>query len=183
MREMNIRFIIRNISSQLDGDDIPILTLEGYLVPTKDADYDIFDHISRIINPKVSLEYSKIIFNPPATIIIWKDGTKTVVKCSEEEIFDYEKGISMCFMKKVLSGSDYSKILKRCDREERKISNQKSKLQDPLKTFSDKIPKYVNGLQGLVIAEQLSKINSNVDKDDIENQFSVINETINKKEK
>ena len=31
-----------------------------------------------------SLNVSKIIFNPPATIVFWEDGTKTVVKCSAE---------------------------------------------------------------------------------------------------
>lgn len=34
------------------------------------------------------------------TVIVWKDGTKTVVKCQEGEDFDFEKGIAMCFMKK-----------------------------------------------------------------------------------
>lgn len=34
------------------------------------------------------------------TVIIWKDGTKTIVKCQEGEDFDFEKGIAMCFMKK-----------------------------------------------------------------------------------
>ena len=30
-------------------------------------------------------EIKDVIFNEPATIIIWKDGTKTVVKCQEGE--------------------------------------------------------------------------------------------------
>ena len=29
-----------------------------------------------------------VIFNPPATIVFWSDGTKTAVKCSEKDIFD-----------------------------------------------------------------------------------------------
>lgn len=41
----------------------------------------------------------KIIFNDPATIILWEDGTKTVVKAHNES-FDPEKGVAMCFMKK-----------------------------------------------------------------------------------
>lgn len=41
----------------------------------------------------------KIIFNPPATIIFWTDGTKTVVKAHKEP-FDPEKGIAMAFFKK-----------------------------------------------------------------------------------
>lgn len=42
----------------------------------------------------------KVIFNPPATIIFWKDGTKTVVKTRDDEDFDHEKGFAMAVAKK-----------------------------------------------------------------------------------
>lgn len=42
-----------------------------------------------------------VIFNNPATIVIWADGTKTVVKCTNEE-FDPEKGLAMAIAKKAL---------------------------------------------------------------------------------
>jgi len=42
----------------------------------------------------------KVIFNPPATIVIWEDGTKTVVKCMEGDTYDAEKGLALCYMKK-----------------------------------------------------------------------------------
>lgn len=52
-----------------------------------------------------------VIFNEPATIVFWTDGTKTIVKCGENDIFDPEKGIAMCCMKKLLgtnkTGSNY----------------------------------------------------------------------------
>lgn len=44
----------------------------------------------------------KVIFNAPATIILWKDGTKTVVKCGENEEYDPEKGLAMALVKKQL---------------------------------------------------------------------------------
>ena len=43
----------------------------------------------------------KVIFNDPATIVIWRDGTKTVVK-AENELFDPEKGLAMAISKKAL---------------------------------------------------------------------------------
>lgn len=46
-------------------------------------------------------EIKNVIFNDPATIVFWEDGTKTVVKCENEE-FDKEKGLAMAFMKKML---------------------------------------------------------------------------------
>lgn len=59
-------------------------------------------------------EYKKIIFNDPATIILWEDGTKTVVKCGENDTYDPEKGIALCFMKKILGNKSgpLNKILK-----------------------------------------------------------------------
>lgn len=49
----------------------------------------------------------KVIFNDPATIVIWGDGSKTVVKCQKRDKFDPEKGLAMAISKKML-GNDYS---------------------------------------------------------------------------
>lgn len=43
----------------------------------------------------------KVIFNEPATIVIWSDGIKTVVKCDCES-FDPEKGLAMAIAKRAL---------------------------------------------------------------------------------
>ena len=55
----------------------------------------------------------KVVFNDPATIVFWKDGTKTVVKASNEE-FDPEKGLAMAIAKKALGneGSYYNEFKK-----------------------------------------------------------------------
>lgn len=55
----------------------------------------------------------KVIFNNPATIVFWKDGTKTVVKASNEE-FDSEKGLAMAIAKKALGneGNYFDEIKK-----------------------------------------------------------------------
>ena len=46
------------------------------------------------------MDIKKVIFNEPATIVFWGDGSKTVVKAQNGEQFDPEKGIAMAFMKK-----------------------------------------------------------------------------------
>ena len=33
--------------------------------------------------------------------VVWKDGMRTVMKCHPEDEWDEEKGIAMCFMKKM----------------------------------------------------------------------------------
>lgn len=43
-----------------------------------------------------------VIFNEPATIVMWDDGTKTVVKCDPRyDVFDKEKGLAMAIAKRV----------------------------------------------------------------------------------
>lgn len=41
-----------------------------------------------------------VIYNNPATIVKWKDGTKTVVKCQEGDKYNPELGLAMCIIKK-----------------------------------------------------------------------------------
>ena len=63
----------------------------------------ILHHIERRKNMKDINnipEVKKVIFNDPATIVYWKDGTKTVVKCQKGDDFDPEKGFAMAFLKK-----------------------------------------------------------------------------------
>ena len=50
----------------------------------------------------MNTEIKKIIFNNPATIVYWEDGTKTIVKCGSGDTWDKEKGLAMCFVKKLL---------------------------------------------------------------------------------
>lgn len=49
----------------------------------------------------------KVIFNNPATIVFWSDGTKTVVKCGENDTFDPEKGLAMAISKKFFDNMGY----------------------------------------------------------------------------
>lgn len=44
----------------------------------------------------------KVVFNEPATIVLWSDNTKTVVKCAEGDAYDPEKGLAMAIAKKAL---------------------------------------------------------------------------------
>ena len=45
-------------------------------------------------------EIKDVIFNPPATIVLWKDGTKTVVKCDEKDTYSKETGLALAICKK-----------------------------------------------------------------------------------
>ena len=71
----------------------------------------------------------KVIFNNPATIVIWDNGDKTVVKCDGEK-YDPEKGLAMAITKYLLGNNQgyyydiFTKWLpKKKQSKKKKISN------------------------------------------------------------
>lgn len=56
-------------------------------------------------------EVKQIQFNPPYTIVLWKDGTKTVVKAHDEE-FCPEHGVANAFMRKMFGRTQFLKLVK-----------------------------------------------------------------------
>ena len=57
----------------------------------------------------------KVIFNGPATIVMWMDGTKTIVKCQDGDTFDPEKGLAMAISKKAFGNKGkYCDVFKKC---------------------------------------------------------------------
>lgn len=50
-------------------------------------------------------EIKNVIFNDPATIVFWSDGTKTVVKCMEGKEFNTWDGLAMAICKKLFGKS------------------------------------------------------------------------------
>ena len=62
--------------------------------------------IKEFVLPYISIK--RVIYNDPATIVFWSDGTKTVVKRQKNDKgkyvdkFDTEKGLALCIAKKAL---------------------------------------------------------------------------------
>lgn len=48
-------------------------------------------------------DIEKVIYHDPATIVKWKDGTKSVVKCQKDkgDTYNPEQGLAMCIVKKI----------------------------------------------------------------------------------
>lgn len=46
------------------------------------------------------LTINKMVYNPPMTIAIWSDGTKTMARCEDEDTYSKELGFALCVMKK-----------------------------------------------------------------------------------
>ena len=59
-------------------------------------------------------DIKQVIFNNPATVVFWSDGTKTVVKCSENDTFNPEIGLAMAICKKTFGNTGaYNEVFKK----------------------------------------------------------------------
>lgn len=57
------------------------------------------------------LKVKKVIHNNPATIVIFSDGSKEVVKVHKDDKYDKDIGVLLCIAKRQL-GKDFHKALK-----------------------------------------------------------------------
>lgn len=86
-------------------------------------------------------EIKNVEFNPPLTVVIWEDGTKTFVKAHGGETFDPEKGLAMAICKK-LHGNKYSytKVFDRwIDKYEKKVRRERFADVDDVNTYANDI--------------------------------------------
>lgn len=114
-----------------------------------------------------------VIFNEPATIVFWEDGTKTVVTCDNKyDKFDKEKGLALCFMKKNFGNSGkFNNILKEhccVDMTEKQHQCNCQSKDDKIKLYKNAIKKQHETIQKLI--DQYS---------DLYNKFSKYKDTYN----
>ena len=100
---MMINGIDVSFTHDLIKEECPLYRIE--LVYKKPILHHIYANSNLFFSPnEINInnipEVKKIIFNDPATIVYWKDGTKTVIKCQKGNDFDPEKGFAMAFLKK-----------------------------------------------------------------------------------
>lgn len=55
----------------------------------------------------------RVIFNDPATIVFFSDGTKSVVKCQKGEKYSKESGLSLAIAKRMLGNKEFHKTFKK----------------------------------------------------------------------
>ena len=54
---------------------------------------------------------TKVIYQNPATVVFWSDGTKTVAKCDKNDTYDDEKGFLICIFKKVFPNKRFDVLM------------------------------------------------------------------------
>lgn len=81
---------------------LPILSADSSLTARPKSVYISYKDYKLIKSYSSIPKIKNVIFNNPATIVLWSDGTKTVVKAQGDEVYDHEKGLAMAIAKKAL---------------------------------------------------------------------------------
>lgn len=89
-----------------NGVELPIILFAHKLDAIKE-----FLKANDLVKSK-AVRIKQVIFSGPATIVFWKDGDKTVVKCMEGDPLNYEMGIAMCTLKKLFGEEGYKSYKK-----------------------------------------------------------------------
>lgn len=105
---------------------------------------------------KHDMRIEKVIFNYPATVVLWADGTKTIVKAGDYDIFDPEKGLAMAIAKKALGNQgNYYEVFKKW------LPEEKDEEELSPKPSIEPIVKHVKatniGEEGLLVEGELTK--------------------------
>lgn len=112
-----VKHIVNEIDENMKGDPkfMPTRKMNEaieYLNMDCEETRKLFAKVQREKNKAIyDSMIQQVIFNPPATIVFWRDGSKTVVKCGENDIFDPEKGLAMAISKRAFGDNrDYYEI-------------------------------------------------------------------------
>ena len=135
--------VVKDVRLNLTNDDIFVV------VKYEDEKYTRFFHDKELkiidLKKEIKSEFSirKVIFNKPATIVFWGDGTKTVVKCRKRDVYDYEKGIAMAITKKAFGNTnDYYKKFKNFLPKENEQKKSFTSDEDQFKKVNEKCMEY-----------------------------------------
>lgn len=89
--------VIEDVVCMCDGEQV--VPFSGQVVPFKE--YEFPGGFNYLVG---NFYIKSVIYNDPATIVIWSDGTKTVSKTHADDKYSPEVGLVLCVLKK-LTGS------------------------------------------------------------------------------
>ena len=161
MRKRNIPISseMKKILNSMYGRENSMTMRQGYIYKSPKEKYEkcMVDEFEDRGTPRRSGRYpwdsvrlmypDRIVFNPPATIVFWKDGTKTVVKCAKGEKFDPYTGFCYAFTEHFLGS--ISHIKKLCQKSSTGLPEasesivEEEKCDGPMSSFEKKSVAYM----------------------------------------
>lgn len=141
----DVKYHLNHVKNHIENSLIPrFIEEELRYDPFKSLDGGNASFLSDFCETKRVPVIKKVIFSNPATIVIWNDDSKTVVKVKADEEFDPWVGVAMCHMKKIYGYKFHSKFRKFAEQYEEQLDEvdytySKLDFVEKLKRFGDKI--------------------------------------------
>lgn len=117
--------------------------------------------VERVERRENTMIFKKVYFNDPVTVVLWEDGTKTIVKAGEDDIYDPEKGLAMAIAKKALGNKDnYYEVFKKW------LPKEKDDFEDQVEQLEKELSKFepVTLLTAEELAEKLGVTKATIQK-------------------
>lgn len=86
---------------------MPYFDITDMKITVPDCSFTLMPQYSFVPIDKVIPEVKRIIFHDPATIVFWKDGTKTVVKRMKDQEFSKYYGFLAALGKKLYKNNSH----------------------------------------------------------------------------
>lgn len=118
---------------------------------------------------------TEVIFNNPATIVFWSDGTKSVVKTQNGEAFDPEKGLAMAIVKKAFGnkGNYYNYIKKWVDEYEANRIPSHFKTKEEAEKILTQMNQIIEDYGHVTVADMLDLVGSTCSY--VDNKYGWVN--------
>ena len=113
-----------------------------HFIPRVDADYGgtlttLVDY-NKVINETGKVYITKVLYNNPATVVFWSDGTTTKNICPPDILYNPDAGLAFCMLRKFMGNDEMAKLFK--DWELKDYKNDKNhyiELKDVRKIHKD----------------------------------------------
>ena len=78
-------------------------------------------------------DIKKVYFKDPVTVVLWEDGSKTIVRRDERDTYDPEKALAMAFAKKALGNKgNYYNVFKKWIPEKHDSNSEQCHMNDKI---------------------------------------------------
>ena len=65
----------------------------------------VFTYVDNKTGEVNQARIQKVLYSNPATVVFWDDGSKTISKCFDGDVYNPETGLVMCILKKINGSS------------------------------------------------------------------------------
>lgn len=105
-----MKYTFRGLSVEERVFQLPVFSAECILEPENVVDMIVLGKLTAGCTVHADSNdglpaIKNVYFNPPATVVLWDDGTKTVVKCQDGDTYSHETGLALCMAKKAMGNS------------------------------------------------------------------------------